>query len=273
MKGYKLLDLHTHSTFISRDVVFQESIFPYTSSIPSHTSISNENLVIHHFVPDFDDLNQFGSNSHNTSTTELPIQTLEPIESISSTCIPCSHNTPRKSSRIRKQPSYLHDFHYQLASSFFQLNPISLDMVVNKFSGTSYSLSSPLSYDKLSNSHKYFSLFVSSNFKTQFYHQAIKHPHWCEAMQVELIALEENHTWSLLDLPPHKKPIGCKWVIERYKARLGAKAYTQCEGIDYHETFSHVAKLSIVRCFLTSRSLMGLLKVQSSASGKGLHSV
>jgi hypothetical protein len=39
-------------------------------------------------------------------------------------------------------------------------------------------------------------------------------------------------------------------TIERYKASLVAKGYTQCEGLDYHETFSPVAKMTIVRFFL-----------------------
>ena len=44
IKGYKLYDLDTHSIFVSRDVVFHESVFPYVSS--SNGSISSNPLPL-----------------------------------------------------------------------------------------------------------------------------------------------------------------------------------------------------------------------------------
>ena len=56
---------------------------------------------------------------------------------------------------------------------------------------------------------------------------------WKKAMLEEIISLEENRTWELVDLPPNKKPIRSKWVFAkkrnahddlfRYKARPVAK--------------------------------------------------
>jgi Reverse transcriptase (RNA-dependent DNA polymerase) len=94
--------------------------------------------------------------------------------------------------------------------------------------------------------------------------EACKEKKWIEAMNSEMNALEKNKTWDLVDLPKGKKSVGCKWVysikynekgiVERYKARLVEKGYTQTYGIDFQETFSPVAKLNTIRVVLSCAS-------------------
>jgi Reverse transcriptase (RNA-dependent DNA polymerase) len=83
---------------------------------------------------------------------------------------------------------------------------------------------------------------------------------WNQAMIEELSALTQNDTWDLVHCPKNVKPIGCKWVytikqkpngtVDRYKARLVALGYSQEYGVDYHQTFAPVAKMTTVRVVL-----------------------
>lgn len=92
------------------------------------------------------------------------------------------------------------------------------------------------------------------------YKQAMEHHCWQEAIQAELLALEENQTWDVVTCPPSVKPLGSKFVftiklrsdgsIDRYKARLVVLGNKQEFGLDYEETFAPVAKMTTVRIIL-----------------------
>ncbi|KAM2382860.1 hypothetical protein ACFXTH_040483 [Malus domestica] len=81
-----------------------------------------------------------------------------------------------------------------------------------------------------------------------------------EAMKSEMDSMYQNQVWTLVDLPEGIVPVGNKWVfkrkigvdgnVETYKDRLVAKGYKQREGIDYEETFSHVAMIKSIRILL-----------------------
>ena len=84
---------------------------------------------------------------------------------------------------------------------------------------------------------------------------------WREAVFEEM-ALKKNGTWEIFSLPKGVVPMGCKWffsvkhksngIVERFKAQLVAKGYTQTYEIDYLKTFVPVTKKKYCKGTLVS---------------------
>ena len=100
------------------------------------------------------------------------------------------------------------------------------------------------------------------------YEEAIKSQDstfWKEAIQEEMDSIMGNKTWKVVDLPPGSEPIGCKWIfkrknkvdgtIDKFKARLIAKGFTQKEVIEYFVTYAPVAIIASIRMLIALASI------------------
>jgi hypothetical protein len=86
-------------------------------------------------------------------------------------------------------------------------------------------------------------------------------PRWKEAVSAELKSLDEACTWDIVSQPKNTNIVSSKWVfkikrnaageIDKYKARLVARGFTQVLGVDYYETYAPVARLASLRLILT----------------------
>ncbi|RDY08634.1 hypothetical protein CR513_07118, partial [Mucuna pruriens] len=77
----------------------------------------------------------------------------------------------------------------------------------------------------------------------------------------EAISIVMSNKWELVEASNGSKPFRCKWLfktkrnckenLERFKARLVVKWYTQNKGIDYKETFSPISSKDSFRIIMT----------------------
>ena len=102
--------------------------------------------------------------------------------------------------------------------------------------------------------------FAIFSCEEQTFEEAAKDETWQKAMEEELNMIDKNNTWNLVDPPKGKDIIGLKWVyktkynedgsIQKHKARLVDKSYSQQPGVDFNETFAPVARIETIRLIL-----------------------
>lgn len=125
---------------------------------------------------------------------------------------------------------------------------------------TRYPVERFASYGHFTSDHKAFFGKAQQENEPLSYLVAIKDGRWVDAMNEEIQAMHTNHSWDIVPRPHNKNVVSCKWVykikyrsdgsVERFKARLVARGFTQQHGIDYEETFSPVVKITTVRIVL-----------------------
>jgi hypothetical protein len=70
----------------------------------------------------------------------------------------------------------------------------------------------------------------------------------------------KNDVWEIVPRPKSKDVVSSKWLfkikhvadgsIEKYKARFVTRGFSQKEGIDYEETFSHVSRYTLIKTII-----------------------
>jgi hypothetical protein len=85
---------------------------------------------------------------------------------------------------------------------------------------------------------------------------------WRAAMAEEMLSLHANGTFQEVVPPKGANLVSCKWVftiktttdgaLDRYKARLVARGFSQVYGQDYDQTFAPTVRMDTLRLFLAA---------------------
>ncbi|KAI7942641.1 hypothetical protein MJO28_012668 [Puccinia striiformis f. sp. tritici] len=250
--GFRLWDLEKRTVVKSRDVLFEENVFPYGTKLkadpaPVLVEIPWPDTPPPTLAsPDCAPPTPPPQRSSPMDTTTINLSPLPPLPSSVPTPSPPSCDSsapaaptadqapapllPRRSSRARNAP----DRYGQWAQS----------------TKVGEELDTPKTWRQLLRSPN-------------------KH-RWLKAADEEFASLLGMNTWRLVPRPQKRKIIKSKWVfkvkrrpdrsIQKLKARLVAMGYSQIHGLDYDEVFSPTLRLETLRLIfslLASRNWKG----------------
>ncbi|RVW40158.1 Retrovirus-related Pol polyprotein from transposon RE1 [Vitis vinifera] len=252
-KGYRCFLPDLNKYLVSTDVVFSEDT-SFFSSPTSSTSEEDEEWLVYQVVNSRPTVVQSSVVDSDASLAHLgPVVNIPPA--------------PEKPPIVQvysRRPVTTDTCPAPVPSSSDPSSDLDLPISLRKgkrHCKSIYSIANFVSYDHLSSFSSVLVASIDSISVPKTVTEALNHPGWKNAMLEEICALEDNHTWKLVDLPQGKKVVGCKWVfavkvnpdgsVARLKARLVARGYAQTYGVDYSDTFSPVAKLNSVRLFIS----------------------
>ena len=206
-KGYKLHNLLTGISFVSRHVKFYEAVYPYhifhTANVNEDTEKENSPVYQPIWVDETENAERESSESEQDTHMDPPIM------------VP----SPRRSTREVQKPSWHSDYEFRV------------------------NMAHRVGHTDVSTEYCCFMNTLSKVNDPKSFREAAQCSHWLKAMNEELEALEENNTWIITELPEGKRAIGCKWLYTtkydpqrkdtRYKSRLVILGNKQQYGVDY----------------------------------------
>ncbi|KAK1421243.1 hypothetical protein QVD17_23430 [Tagetes erecta] len=247
-RGYKCLDIFNNQIVISRHVVFEESIYPF--SIQHSTTTLDYNFLNPPFNPLLWD------------TIHPSKPTVSPDAPLTNSTIPPHSNLSPPPSSGQPQPAQPYNPTPQSHSTPIPQAPPQPSTQPTSASQQPTRTMRTRAMDGITKPKHLFNLNTTALVpipKTP--HLALSTTEWYNAMQIEFSALIKNDTWELVPRSPDMNIIRSMWLfkhkfrsdgsLERYKARLVCDGRSQQVGIDCGDTFSPVVKPTTIRTVLT----------------------
>lgn len=225
-KGWRLFDLEREVVFTSRDVIFQETVFHFSTSVSPPLILNEEKILstdpmMRVFDSDSDDDHSVvmatphvsipeasgsGTSTEQSNLVPTPAQP-EPLTATAADNLtgPTGELLGR-GHRTKKKNVKLHDYVTDaISSSCPSSSLVSLSPSPQQSSGTIYPISNYVSCDRFSPKHQQFLMALQTSVVPKTFQEAMQDPNWGNAVHKEYDSLQDLQTWRFEYLPPIRK--------------------------------------------------------------------